>query len=254
MADAIATVIRTDLNLKVVGLLGAWGSGKSTVLKILKTKFNAAKKPEDDTRFFIYDAWVHQSDPPRRSFLETLVGFFVAEGLTTRDKWQFDLDRLNRRVEEHDTQTTPTLTMSGKFIGASLLLFPIGLALINPVWATKSLKLFGYELPVDPITLGIIFLLMPALVGACIYYLWRPNRDPAVPGFFTLANWTHHRRPHQDSTIFSIFVSKAVDRVTNRVIRSPDPTAIEFQETYQRVMAAVSKKGRRFVFVIDNLE
>jgi putative protein kinase ArgK-like GTPase of G3E family len=35
-ADVIATVLQTRPNLRVVGLLGTWGSGKSTVLQFIK--------------------------------------------------------------------------------------------------------------------------------------------------------------------------------------------------------------------------
>jgi hypothetical protein len=201
VANAIAHVIRTDPNLKVVGLLGAWGSGKSTVLKLLKTRLECFGNEKRDSRFFVYDAWVHQSDPPRRSFLETLIGFLVAEKLTTKTRWQDDLDRLNRRIEEHDTRSTPTLTFAGKFIAGTLLLFPIGLSLINPSWVGKSLEPFGIDLNISAITLGTLFLLAPALAGTIIYYSWRPNRAPTNRGFFRKKNFTEHRAPHESETI-----------------------------------------------------
>ena len=50
-----------------IGLEGSWGSGKSTVVSILKDKLNKL----DDTRYFYFDAWEHEGDPLRRVFLES---------------------------------------------------------------------------------------------------------------------------------------------------------------------------------------
>jgi hypothetical protein len=254
VADSIASVIRKERYLRVIGLLGSWGSGKSTVLNILKADLQRSKSREAEIRFFIYDAWAHQSDPPRRSFLETLVEFLDSEGLLTKDQWRNDLDRLNRRIEEHDVRTTPTLTFSGKVITSVLLFFPVGLTLINPVWINKHFELLGFQTGINVISLGVFLLLVPVLAAISIFYVWRPNRCPFSRGFFKKSNWIQHRSPHEDSTIFSLFVNRAVDRVTNRIVRAPDPTAIEFQETYRRLMTAVANTNRRFVFVIDNLD
>jgi len=76
LARAIASVIRTQKDLKVVGLLGAWGSGKSTVVKLVQDDL-AKDDGNAKVYCFSYDAWLHQSDPPRRSFLETLIKFLM---------------------------------------------------------------------------------------------------------------------------------------------------------------------------------
>ena len=52
-----------------IGLEGSWGSGKSTVIKLLKDKL--AKNNEEKTLFFMFDAWAHDGDPLRRIFLES---------------------------------------------------------------------------------------------------------------------------------------------------------------------------------------
>ncbi|MDD4556438.1 MAG: P-loop NTPase fold protein [Alphaproteobacteria bacterium] len=44
-----------------IGLEGEWGSGKSTVLKILKNKLDSNKYC-----YFHFDAWAHEGDPLRR--------------------------------------------------------------------------------------------------------------------------------------------------------------------------------------------
>ena len=123
LARAMAAVIRSQKDLKVVGLLGAWGSGKSTVVKLVQ---NHLDKQEGDVKAycFPYDAWLHQSDPPRRSFLETLIKFLIDKDLTRKpDIWQARLDQLNRQVEDTEATSTPTLTTTGRVALFSLLLY-----------------------------------------------------------------------------------------------------------------------------------
>ena len=52
-----------------IGLEGKWGSGKSTVIKILSEKLKA----NQDTFIFYIDTWAHEGDPLRRIFLESFV-------------------------------------------------------------------------------------------------------------------------------------------------------------------------------------
>ena len=53
----------------VIGLEGSWGAGKSNVIKILDSKF---EQVESDYSFFTYDAWAHQEDLTRKTFLEEM--------------------------------------------------------------------------------------------------------------------------------------------------------------------------------------
>lgn len=53
---------------RIIGLKGEWGVGKSNVIRQLQEN----KKIKSDYYIFEYDAWGHQEDLQRRSFLETL--------------------------------------------------------------------------------------------------------------------------------------------------------------------------------------
>ena len=53
----------------MIALEGGWGSGKSTVTRLLKSKLES-----DNNNFvWIFDAWAHEGDPLRRTFLERLL-------------------------------------------------------------------------------------------------------------------------------------------------------------------------------------
>jgi predicted KAP-like P-loop ATPase len=84
VAGAMAEVIRRDRGLRIVGLLGPWGSGKSTVVRLMEA---ALRPAEPEVRIFYYDAWLHQNDPPKRSFLERFVNFLADAELIEPADW-----------------------------------------------------------------------------------------------------------------------------------------------------------------------
>lgn len=261
LARAIATVIQTQKDLKVVGLLGAWGSGKSTVVKLVQDHL---AKDEGTTKAycFSYDAWLHQSDPPRRSFLETLIKFLIDHKLTLEpDKWQGRLDQLNRQVEDTEATSTPTLTTTGRVALFSLLLLPLGMKLVDHDWVVDAFGKTPSPYIHSAVLAGIAILLFPIVFALLLYLHWRPARwpfawrlPPLSKKFWSRANWSSHRYPHENDSIISLIMNKQVQRVRNRVTRSPDPTAIEFQNIFREIMEDVSGPNRRFLFVIDNLD
>ncbi|WP_051654319.1 P-loop NTPase fold protein [Persephonella sp. KM09-Lau-8] len=75
IADSLLEIIKTIENnkKKVIGLFGSWGSGKSTVIKILESKLG---KKEGNIEFLIFDSWSHQGDFLKRAFLLELAKKF----------------------------------------------------------------------------------------------------------------------------------------------------------------------------------
>ena len=56
-----------------IGLLGGWGSGKSSIVRTLQEKFN--NDSDSKIKVFIYDAWKYSKDDLRRTFLLKLREF-----------------------------------------------------------------------------------------------------------------------------------------------------------------------------------
>lgn len=261
LARAIAGVISTQHDLKVVGLLGAWGSGKSTVVELAQDHL---ERDDGGTKTFCfkYDAWLHQSDPPRRAFLETLIAFLIDKKLTLDSaKWQAKLDHLNRQIEDTEATTTPTLTTTGRLALLFLLLLPLGMQFVGHDWVIDAFGPSPKPYVHSAVVVGISILFAPIIFAMLIYLYWRPTIwpfawrwPPFSRAFFSKANWTTHRHPHEEDSIVSLVMNKEVQRVRNRITRSPDPTAIEFQSTFREIMDDVSKEGRRFLFIIDNLD
>lgn len=81
-----------------IALLGSWGTGKSSVLEMLESKFQKEKK---DIVVFIYDAWIHDNDQLRRAYLESLVNHLYSVEWIKGNYWRDQLDVLaGRRVKK----------------------------------------------------------------------------------------------------------------------------------------------------------
>ena len=71
-ANLIKNVVLDDNNLPVtIGLYGDWGSGKSSVLKILE---KILEKDEEDTAVITFDGWAYESfDDAKMSLISGIV-------------------------------------------------------------------------------------------------------------------------------------------------------------------------------------
>lgn len=79
---------------RIIGLKGEWGVGKSNVIRQLQEN----EKIKSDYYIFEYDAWGHQEDLQRRSFLETLT-----ERLLNDEKYNNYLSKDEKVVKSWET-------------------------------------------------------------------------------------------------------------------------------------------------------
>ncbi|MDA2920307.1 KAP family NTPase [Desulfobacterota bacterium AH_259_B03_O07] len=71
-----------------IGLLGGWGTGKSSIIKTLENHFY--KDEANKIKVFIYDAWKYSNDSFRRTFLLELKNFFSLESSEEFDNFYQD--------------------------------------------------------------------------------------------------------------------------------------------------------------------
>src|ERR1041384_3148952 len=73
IASVLARFIDSEPGGKAIALTGAWGSGKSTVIRLLRQCLVALDKTRSaNTLIYEFDAWAHEGDSLRRAFLESL--------------------------------------------------------------------------------------------------------------------------------------------------------------------------------------
>ena len=66
IAEAIVRIVNHN-NGGSIALLGPWGSGKSSIIKMVEGQICTN---DSKNLFFIYDSWRFENDPSRVSFLQ----------------------------------------------------------------------------------------------------------------------------------------------------------------------------------------
>lgn len=230
-----------------LGLEGDWGSGKSTVIELLRQKLESGKKPEklfarlfrwirkqekeSRTVFFYIDAWEHEGDPLRRAFLEALIDKIE----TAHAEKQHVLSRKTRknlgaiRDKISLKKSATRLTTLGIIMAAAGLLVPIGAELIATFASHVTLRNTGK--PCWGFITGVALCLAPAIA-------------------FLFVKGLQKMSPHsgkQSSAIFSTEKSMDISLENER-------TSLEFSRYFHEILAAIKDDFGRIVMVIDNLD
>lgn len=232
VATAIADMIRHEDGGGAIALTGAWGSGKSTVVRFLKAELKGSSAC---TGTFIFDAWAHQGDPLRRTFLEKLIRW--CNDQTPRwtqhpDDWESKIEELARRKEITNSKVSPNLTIAG-VIGAVFLLFV-------PLAVQMYLKnTYAEHRSWD--TTGLVFSLLPAALATLVLIWWLMTQS-----------W----RQKKDRRSIPSFISTGTESTTtSETSKTADPTSVEFEKYYRKLLTeAMAGNDRRLVIVIDNLD
>ncbi len=233
VAGAMAAVVEDPGQVRMLALLGAWGSGKSTVVELLQQRLGVWN-PERRVLCFIYDTWLRQSEPPRRAFLEGLIAFLEGKGLTEvaklRGHWLKKLSELQGEALTTMTATSVELSKAGRVLLPTLLFMPLGWKLIGD-------GVLRYEDQDDPAK-WLVFVLG-----------WLLSAAPLLAALLlVLARWA------TPAELIGVFTNKPAENRREEKIRNPEPTAIEFQAMFLEIVEAVSASGWRLVLVVDNLD
>ncbi len=257
VAKAVAQVVNERSDLKIVGLLGTWGSGKSTVVHLIEEELKKTDKPKGkETYFFTYDAWLHQNDPPRRSFLESFFEFIKSSDLPFDAKWSDDLAILSGKKAHITTKSTPIFTLAGKYIFFISLLFVALTQLFNPAGlkllfgdANERYAQLTFQAVVLFLFLNLTFLLV--VVPVCTALL---------KAYISLVSYLNKRFgwkfqvPASPPSLLTLWINKGIESNQSTTTKDPEPTTIEFQEKFKKILNGVGGKNRNFIFVIDNLD
>ena len=230
IAAAVRELITTEPGGRTIGLEGGWGSGKSTVVRLLNDRLDGS-----GAHVVVFDAWAHEGDPLRRSFLETLIKSVSAKGWIGEQSWAERSENLARRRRVEHTRPVSRIERPAIIAAAGAALFailvPLGAALVEAgLAADKSPALWIG---------GAVFAVLAALiVGGGTVWLLR-GRDDSAGGAF-----------------LSLFSVESVTESTRETIETPDPTSVEFESTFRDLMreALGSDSARRLVLVVDNLD
>ena len=231
IAEAIAQIVKGERGGWAIALIGTWGSGKSTVIRLLDQELADDKKTGDTFKLVCFDAWSHENDPLRRSFLEHLIDNLLEPKTRwlQQKKWLEERKLLAKKVTKTKTKSGSNLTWWGLGFSFAAFLVPLGLALIG----LKGNWLY----------LGVVLAALPALILSLIFiHLFLKSRREG--------QWAN---PPQ---FLSALISQRVDYTETEGTETPDPTSIEFQEKFQDLLKdALQQNGNRHLIIcIDNLD
>ncbi len=215
----------------MIALEGGWGSGKTTIINLVRKDL----KEYDHIHVFCFDAWAHEGDPLRRTYLESLIRELRGLGWINADAWNKALLELAQRQKTTTTTTTQRPSTMALAAGAAALLVPLGVALL-----TKSLDDLTLAFGRPPEWKAIVGL--PLSVG---------------PLLVVLAFWLKHKCSGVKGTFSFAFTEGRADTETkSETSETPDPTSIEFEDRFQWLMreALPEDPNRSLVIVLDNLD
>ena len=215
-----------------IGLEGEWGSGKSTVVKLLQKKL---KENEADKTFVFYiDAWEHEGDHLRRVFLETLI-----EKIKRWKEWSCEVvarlndisDRVTSKKVSKKIEHTSQITGFGKCVAFAALFVPLGAALltvfaerVTPTWTGDICWEFWGSL---------VFTIAPVWVyfGRMIGNLFRDKKQK-----------------------YALFKTEAKVDTTYETSREEERSSVEFERYFGEILQIVSTEMDSMIMVIDNLD
>lgn len=239
VANTLETVIDTTEQGLTIGLEGSWGSGKSTVINLLRKKLDE-EESEKKTLFFAFDAWAHDGDPLRKIFLESLITSIDPDG---SDEKLNDLKNdVSARKKTVQVKTKKSASNMGKWLSISALPIPVGAALLTTVKYDKLLSPFHSQAGSPNLTFlfGLLLSFMP-LVFLAIWWKWG-DKDPKT-----------------NKTKWDFLESDSEESYTQDVTEDGERTSIEFEKFFNEIMFYVfdpesDYQYEQAIIVIDNLD
>lgn len=200
----------------LIGLDGHWGAGKSNVIGIVKRTLHVSH------HVFVYDAWGHQEDLQRRTFLEELTHSLCVSKTIDPAKWTDKLQDLLARRRQTTTRTTPRLSVGVVATVILAALTPI-LKSVSEVTTTKPLLQLSISLL--PLLTGLVMWTVGSLRAR---HLLRPNEVYRL------------YREHDSRTETSIRISEH------------QPSVRQFQSWMRDLSKDLT--GRKLIIVFDNMD
>jgi KAP family P-loop domain len=240
VAVAIAEIVQNEDGGRVIALEGAWGAGKSTVVRLVSKQLTTAKDESKPTAVLVFDAWAHQGDPLRRSFLDSLLRVLEGESWISNDTASSYRKNLSGRSSETHTRTTSSLSREGKIASAAALLVPLGAALFAGD--------FDDHQPQADIA-GLLLLLGPGLVVALFAAL-------KGVGWALRGNREERGRRAQLARIdaFGFFAKDQTSDTLSEGFDRGEPTSVEFEHLFSEILEHSLTGARRLLIVLDNID
>ena len=224
IATAITEVIKED-KIKLIGLEGEWGSGKSNIIKLIEKNLG-----KSEYIFYTYDAWGHQEDLQRRSFLENLTE--VMKINFDNEEWSNKLNSLLATTTKTEQKEIPRFSKIAIFISVILYLnFKIKLSDISKI--DGFLNKLCHELFQNNIL---------ALIGIVVIF------------FIYLFKVLKKKEKISFEDLLYIYKGKTLNTDYETIVSTKEPTVRKFKEWVEDVSKTLEEKNKKMIIVYDNID
>lgn len=247
VASAIHGHLLSDKPSKVVGLDGEFGSGKSSILNMLKAKLTAA---DPDFRVWFFDCEQNYQGSTKSNFIELFTDEVLQEVphvSKAAAAVKASRDRGLGRLFEYTKKTNSRVSVWALGVIASLFfaatsfreIFALsrGAHVASAANAPEATWLPGFLQGTSPwlICIHFISLLSPVLILG-IAKLWHWNTKVG----------------DEDWSLLSLFKGSSDDRIEEKIEVGKEVTPLDLKKTLLEQLRVVESK--RFVIILDNLD
>ena len=224
---------------RIIGLRGEWGSGKSNVIKQLKENDSIKKT------YYVYefDAWGHQEDPLRRSFLESLTNDLLQNEIlpenekrvkssldNTKITWREKLNEI--LAHKHVTRTNNIPILDGGSLWVALVL------LLMPLMAFVANLLHDDEIVKNWIWLTLI-VVAPILILLFIWLCLYAFKD---------------KKKYSFGKLLQLSKQENAQTINEETIYEEEPTVAKFQKWMNDLSNYFGTVDRKLIVVFDNMD
>lgn len=247
LAKAIADYITSadsnnNTTRRIIGLKGEWGTGKSNVIKQIQEQL------KENYYIFEYDAWGHQEDLQRRSFLETMTeqllnnpkyNDFLSKNKKVVKSWESDKKTIEwkEKLDELLAHKRITHNKSIPMFNGGALVAAVFLAL-TPISSFVAERLESQK-TIENIPILVLIAFCPILFGLIVWGIaCLVNKDARHLGYL-------------------LKISKdATTSVKNyETINENEPSVAKFNRWMKDLSDYISEYGKhKIIIVYDNMD
>lgn len=227
IVNVIAEIIRKD-EIKLIGLEGEWGSGKSNIVKLLEKILSG-----EEYIFYTYDAWGHQEDLQRRSFLENLTELMQEKSL--KKDWKIKLKNLLSRKTEVEEKEVPRLNKE--------LLISIFILYFNNKIINQDFFEIANRIPAEyPKIKKVVELVL--------------NNTIFILGFLILIMFLKFIKKEKNvlSAVLYLYRGKTLNKKLETTISTIEPNVREFKNWMKEISATLELEKKRLIIIYDNID
>lgn len=225
---------------RAIGLDGAWGSGKSSVVEIAERHLEETRNSKDVRYFFFtFDIWKSQGAGFRRSFLEHFVTWAKEKFPQKHSKLEEIEKGIHGKTREIETNNQPVLGWFG--IG---VLFFLPLLPIYYFWAKSVYDVLNEAGDRIQFLYSWPFIIFLVFASAAMITAQRKRRAGGDKMDFKTAL----------SSVLLISSRQHQDHKVTQKVREIDPNDYEFHNTFREILSLIQSRNAKVVLVLDNID